>query len=62
MPCTAGGRRPRTIVMCPSGLNLVMVLVPSSTTQMLSCGSTRTLCANSKLYAPSPISRTYTPF
>ena len=44
MPSTAGGRRPSTIVMWPSGLNRVMVLVPSSTTQMLSCGSTRTLC------------------
>ena len=35
----------------------MIMLVPSSTAQMLSCGSTRTACANAKPYSPSPISR-----
>ena len=33
---------------CPRGLNLITMLVPSSTAQMLSCGSTRTAWANAK--------------
>ena len=40
-PSTASWRLPRTIVTQPSGLNLMTMLVPSSTAQMLSCGSTR---------------------
>ena len=35
---------------------------PSSTTQMLSRGSTRTTCANTNPYTPWPISRTNVPF
>ena len=47
-PRTAAGRRPITISTLPSGLNLVTMLVPSSTVQMLSSVSTRTAWANSK--------------
>ncbi len=57
-PATGSGRRPSTIITRPSGLNLMTMFVPSSTTQMLSCASTRTWCANSMPYAPWPISRT----
>ena len=39
------GVRPRTIWTCPCGLNLTIVPAPSSTVQMLSCASTRTVCA-----------------
>ena len=41
-PKTAGGLWPKTINTFPSGLNLVTMLVPSSTVQMLSSLSTRT--------------------
>ena len=47
-PATASGRRPSTITTRPAGLNLMTMFVPSSTVQMLSSGSTRTLWANSK--------------
>ena len=44
--CSSGsGRLPSTIRIFPSGLNLVMTFVPSSTAQMLSSLSTRTECA-----------------
>ena len=36
------GLRPMVITTRPSGLNLMTMLEPSSTAQMLSCGSTRT--------------------
>ena len=52
------GLRPSTMATRPSGVNLITMLVPSSTAHMLSCGSTRTACANAKPYSPSPISRT----
>ena len=57
-PATGSGRRPSTITTRPSGLNLMTMFVPSSTTQMLSSRSTRTACANSRPYTPCPISRT----
>src|SRR4029450_6305457 len=37
-PSTISYRRPRTISIRPSGLNLRTVFAPSSTVQMLSCG------------------------
>jgi hypothetical protein len=46
-PATASGRWPSTMTMRPAGLNFTTRFVPSSTTQMLSWGSTRTLCAYS---------------
>src|SRR5207249_8287401 len=48
-PSTAGGLRPSTIRNLPSGLHFVAVFVPSATVQILSCASTRTAAANSKL-------------
>ena len=38
------------------------MLDPRSTTQMLSCGSTRTAWPNRNPYTPWPISRMYFPF
>ena len=56
----AGGRAPSARL--PFGLNLMTMLVPSSTAQMLSSLSTRTACANAKPYSPCPISVTKVPF
>src|SRR5258707_3582554 len=58
-PPTASDLRPITITTRPAGLNLMTMFVPSSTAQILSSGSTRTLCANSKPYNPSPLSLRY---
>ena len=50
-------RRPMVMATRPSGVNLMTMSVPSSTTQILSCGSTRTAWAIWKPYSPLPISR-----
>ena len=47
-PAIGSGRRPSTIATRPSGVNLMTMFVPSSTTQMLSSLSTRMACANSR--------------
>ena len=49
--------RPIVIRRGRSGSNLMTMFDPSSTTQMLSCRSTRTVCANTNPYSPWPISR-----
>src|ERR1700676_739512 len=49
--------RPNTITTRPSGLNLITMSDPLSVTQMLSCGSTFTECANDHAYKLCPISR-----
>src|SRR3954471_15484165 len=59
---TASSRRPRVRRTLPDGSNLTTILDARSTTQMLSCGSTLTPCANRKLYGrllgvEPPISR-----
>ena len=42
IPSTDSGLLPRSIVTRPCGLNFITMFVPSSTAQILSCGSTRT--------------------
>src|SRR5580700_8394407 len=49
--------RPKTIATRPSGLNLITMSDPLSVTQILSCGSTFTACANDQAYKLCPISR-----
>src|SRR5579859_7250093 len=47
--------RPNTITTRPSGLNLITMSDPLSVTQMLSCLSTFTVCANDHAYKLCPI-------
>ena len=67
-PCAGAGTTndsgflPSVSMTRPSGLNSMTMSDPSSTAQMLSCGSTRTVWANVNAYKPCPSSRTYFPF
>src|SRR5207247_10628820 len=46
IPSTDSGLLPRSITPRPRGLNLTNMFVPSSTAQLLSCGSTCTASAH----------------